>query len=110
MESKVNVARFIAKNILKPIVFQCNSTSGEFNARRNSKESPRKPAVYKKRAAPVPAARDDIIRSTTVDRSAVNPELSSVIGKLNPVKEMQILGRTNSHDVSASIPMLMQPF
>lgn len=82
--------------------FHFGSTSKEALSRRDSRDSPKKPAVYKKRAAPVPAARDDVIRPAIVEKSATNPELNSVIGKLNPVKEMQILGRTRDNDVRTS--------
>lgn len=79
--------------------FLVDSTS---QSRRNSNVAPLKPAVYKKRPAPVPAARDDIVRSASVEKSTVDPNLASAIGKLNPVKEMQIRGRTSNNEATVS--------
>lgn len=93
------------REMIKSISLNFGSTSNEPQSRRNSKELLTKPAVYKKRAAPVPAARDDIIPSVSVEKSALNPDLGSAIGKLNPVKEMQILGRVSTNDVSTSGPV-----
>lgn len=75
----------------KLIEFVIARTSIVSQMRRDSKDAPIKPSVYKKRPAPVPADRDDIVRP-----AVVNAGLGSAIGKLNPVKEMQILGRNNS--------------
>lgn len=67
---------------------------------------PSKPSVYKKRPAPVPVPvpvpvpkdRATVCEPTTVERSTINSDLTKVIGKLNPVREMQILARNNSNN------------
>lgn len=46
-----------------------------------------------------------IIRNQAPERSAINEDLSSIRGRLNPVREMQLLGRSNdanNDDVSKS--------
>ncbi|XP_031623809.1 neither inactivation nor afterpotential protein C [Contarinia nasturtii] len=57
--------------------------------------SPMRPAVYKSRATS-PTPRNPIIRYEAPERSAINADLSAVKGKLNPVKELQLLARQNS--------------
>lgn len=40
----------------------------------------------------------DVVRSETPDRSTINEQLNKIKGKLNPVKEMQILARQNTNE------------
>lgn len=59
---------------------------------------PSRPNVYKRRpSSPNPNA--PIIRANdTPQRSAINEDLNSVRGKLNPVKELQMLARQSSNN------------
>lgn len=56
-----------------------------------------RPAVYKRRPSS-PNPNVPIIRSEAPERSVVNEDLSAIRGKLNPVKELQLLGRQNSNN------------
>ena len=57
--------------------------------------SPR-PVVYKSRSAsPTPKS---ILRHDSHDRSVANEDLNAARGKLNPVKELQMIGRQNSNN------------
>lgn len=61
--------------------------------------APTRPTIYKSRSAS-PTPKVSVARYEAPDRSAVNEDLSSSLsairGKLNPVKELQMLGRQNS--------------
>lgn len=58
---------------------------------------PSRPAIYKRRpSSPNPNA--PIVRANdTTQRAAINEDLSAIRGKLNPVKELQMLARQNSN-------------
>lgn len=59
---------------------------------------PTRPTVYKRRPSS-PSPNAPIIRATdTAQRSAINEDLSAIRGKLNPVKELQMLARQNSNN------------
>lgn len=56
-----------------------------------------RPAVYKRRPSS-PNPNVSIIRSEAPERSVVNQDLSAIRGKLNPVKELELLARQNSNN------------
>lgn len=65
-----------------------------------------RPNVYKIRPpSPTPTAL--IARSEAPERSVLNDDLNAIRGKLNPVKELQLLGRQNSGNDQVCI---LQPF
>lgn len=57
---------------------------------------PSRPNVYKRRpsspSAPIVRAND------STQRTAINEDLNALRGKLNPVKELQMLARQNSNN------------
>lgn len=65
----------------------------------NYNSSSLRPAVYKKRPVTLTSSSKPsiIIRNEAPERSVINEDLSKLKGKLNPVKEMQILAKQNSN-------------
>lgn len=65
--------------------------------------SPSRPTVYKRRpSSPLPNTYvAPIIRNETAERSVVSDDLNKAIGKLNPVREMELLARNRSADNEA---------
>lgn len=59
---------------------------------------PSRPAIYKRRpSSPNPNA--PVVRANdATQRAAINEDLSAIRGKLNPVKELQMLARQNSNN------------
>lgn len=60
--------------------------------------SPSRPTVYKRRPSS-PSPNAPILRANDAPaRSAINEDLNAIRGKLNPVKELQLLGRQSSNN------------
>lgn len=62
--------------------------------------SPSRPTVYKRRpSSPLPNTYvAPIIRNETPERTVVSDNLNKAIGKLNPVREMELLAQNRSAD------------
>ena len=59
---------------------------------------PSRPTVYKRRTSS-PSPNAPIIRANDApQRSVINEDLSAIRGKLNPVKELQMLARQSSNN------------
>lgn len=67
--------------------------------------SPSRPTVYKRRpSSPLPNTYvAPIIRNETPGRSVVSDDLNKAVGKLNPVREMELMARNRSADTNVRI-------